>query len=708
MPRTSYAPADASGLLSDRKLIAFACNVIANEAFAKADARTRDAFGRRVADYVRTQADRDAWPLRVETLLRLPPAELHAALEHEPVKLSAIDKPNGGTRVVGVPTFARRCVSNVLRAVLSLTGDPLLPLSVRAYRPDSRDSVKNALLDVADAVGKGRVRYWAKLDFTSYFSIMPWSGIEAALRHYGYEADFVGTVMAVVRCPLVAVNKKGQTVPHPNARGAQMGLAESPSLANMLPFALDAHFTQLARSVYYLRYSDDVFIGGRSRSDVVGGVRAVQRWCRTYGIAIKGVSPDMNAQKLVHDIKNTPIDLLGAEVDMNGEVRLPIAKLREKLGEIRCRYESVVQDGAVHGVSRYGDGGGTHLFDVEDVAQTVQGFLSYWDGLDPRGMRRAATLIRKLFPMPASPRSGGQGVVWMARLWDLQADGGVEVATPAVHEPSRPTDAFHLALAGAGEVSGLRRVRSTMGNATSERESGPEPASDEKPAEAGSLYTDAEAELQAQGEVDDSDEESSAYDAGDDDALCDAEDRKISSFSFTSMDDGGISIVRRDLSDITGAVNDPPEEPPLPAVLENVMVIHVMTRRLPQSGRRRRSPRCAVGVAITIAGALVSAPSVVIRLGRREAAAVRAMLSFVSEGTRQLVFALEEPWLPKVLLQPHRRLRAPTLFSAVLDLHREARHRRVDVVIAGNVIAPQALGDAVAAAVAADVAASAA
>lgn len=687
MSRPTYTPADAHRLLSDRKLIAFACDVMKNKAFAKADAKTKDALGKRVADYVRSPAEREAWPSRIENILRLPLDQFVNAMAQEPVRLSPIDKPDGRTRIVGVPTFGRRCISNVIKMILSMTGDHLLPPSVRAYRPHSKDGVRQALLDVAHAVRHGRARYWAKLDFSSYFSVMPWSGVECALRHYGYEPDFIAVIMATVRCPLLKQNKRGKTISVANDRGSQMGLPESATLANMLPFELDEHFASLAGQLLYLRYSDDLFIGGASRSDVVGAVRTIQRWCRTYGIALKGISPDTNPATPVHDVKNTRIELLGAEIDANGEVRLPLTKLKEKLDEIRGRHDNLAIDGVVEGISRYGNGGGTHLFDLDDVHETIGGFLSHWRELDPRGAHRAAALINKTFPA-CSPRSGGQGVVWTAQLWGIQADAGVEAMIPDVHEPSGPTDALLLALTGRRRASGPRRVRSTERNAKSEGLPGLETAWEEETVEADILYTEAAADLLMQDEEEDSC--SLSYGEGDDDSLRDAEGRKTNSFFFTSTDLGSPSLFEKDLSEINGAVDDPREEPPLPVEFEN-RVVHMVAERL----RGPDGPRCVVGFGVVAGGELIGKAVLRILPGRPESATVREMISIISGSSSEVAFAMSNPMLVKMLLQKHRRFRAPILYSLVCDLHAEARQLGVRVRIAGGVEPPLSLQRAV-------------
>lgn len=687
--RASYTPADAYALLSDRKLIAFACDVMRNKAFAKADARTTDARGHRVADHVRSSIDRAAWPARIENLLRLPIGEFEAAMRAEPVKLSPTKKRDGGTRIVGVPTFTRRCVSNAIKMVLSSTGNHLLPPSVRAYRPRSKDAVKHALLDVAHAVCEGRVRYWAKLDFSSYFAVMPWAGIEAALRHYGYTDEFIAVVMAVVRCPLVT-KKNGRTVMVANDRGAQMGLAESATLANLLPFALDKQLEQFGGRLLYLRYSDDLFIGSAHRADVVGAVRAVQRWCRTNAIAMKGVSPNMNAQNLVHDVKNTRIELLGAEVDANGEVRLPLQRLKDQLDAIGGRYRKLAHGCVVQGTSRYGDGGGTHVFDVDDVNESIDGFLSYWRELDPRGTRQAASLIQKTFQMPVPPRSGGQGLVWIAQLWGVQAGGGAEVAIPAAHDPSGPIDADLVAPTGRREASAPLRVRSTERRALSQGTPGLETALEE-PVEAGSLSTEAAADLRVQDEEEDPEEGSLSYGGRDDDPFCDAEGRKTNSFSFPSTDERSLSLLESDLLELAGAVDDPRAEPPRPVEFENTRVVHVVAERIADPD----GPRCVVGFGLVSDGILIGKPTFKMVPGRTESAAVREMISVVSGSSSEVFFATNKPLLVKTLLQTHRRFRAPILSTLVADLHALARERGVLVRIAGGLEPPLSLRTAV-------------
>lgn len=709
-PPATFRPPDAGRLLRDPSIIAFACDVTRNKAFWQADAKTRDAHGKRVCEYVRSPEERDAWPGRVEALFKLPPQELQAAMDGEPVRLGEVRKPDGRVRVVGVPTFLRRCASNVVKSVLEMTGDQLLPESVRAYRPGSREAVKTALLDVALRVRERKIIYWAKLDFSSYFSTMPWTGIEEALRHYEYGEDFISVLMALVRCPLLKKTKtwRGRLVPVPNIRGAQMGLAESSTLANLLPWELDERFDKLAGRVLYVRYSDDLLIGSAFRSEVVGAVCHVQAWARKLGIRLKGVSPDMRAERLVHDVRNRRIDLLGAEIDQNGEVRLPVKKLKEKLAEIERRCENLAEDDeVVKGISRYGNGDGAYRFDLDDVIETVDGFLSYWNDLDPRGARQAESLIRKNFPVPAQACTGGRGTVWCARLWDHQAGGGAEAMHPAAHDPRDLTEANPRALRASGEASSNNPESRTKGMESHDREdpSEPDPTSigneDDPDTELGVFYTNEEAAIPVEGDFDgngEADSSSSTSEEGgendswtestDDNPSRAAEGRKTYRFSSWSTDE--LEQYLAGLYD--GTTDDPPqEEPPLPADFANVALTYLHTKRVPGA----KPARWVLGACVAVDRQVLGTPSTAVVTHRPEAATVRRMLSMLTGTSEAVTFALERTWLAKTLLQKHRRLRAPLLFASVAELHAAAIKHRAPVRVACGLSVPPELAGAI-------------
>lgn len=696
MLATRYTPSDADRLLRDRGLTAYACDVVMNPAFRNSDARTRDAHGRRVADYVRTRAEREAWPERVAQLVRLRPSELEQALKSEPVKLSLIKEADGGERTVGIPTFLRRCVANLVAEVLVKTSDHLLSDAAIAYRRGHRDAVPGAIREVARAVRAGRVRYFARLDLKSYFPSIEWSAVERTLTDLGYSERFVGVVMALVRCPLHKRNEKGRLVPTPNAKGVQMGVAGSDILANLFPLVLDQTLGRLLpKRGLYLRYSDDPLLGAPRRSDVVGAVRVLQNWCREHGLKLKDVStinekvvsPDTHPEKLVRDIRETRIRFLGAEIDHTARIHIPEEKLQAKLGEIERRVDGVPDRQVIEGVSRYGNGAGLDVFDEADVFETVDGFKNHWRGLDPEGVRRADVDInKKLYPL-GSRDEGAK--VWIAQLWRVQAAGGAEAMIPAGHDPTDPPGAAPLAPTGRGEAR--EAPRSDTGRFASGGRSVPEPSLAEAFSESPQRVPYTEAAIGSLTRVDGEVSSEALSDAGEEDSLNLASDGADNTRFDASSEDPSegenflIDQIEKDLSEkISGSEANSREEPPLPAALREALLVHLYAERLPDG-------RHVLGVLPAREGQPVGKASTLIVRGRPEVALVRRMNDLVGRHGRRVTFALVENRLPKTLLQEHRRLQAAGYFLAVVELHETARQLGVDVRIAGGIRAPARL-----------------
>lgn len=707
-------PRDALVLLRRNDLIRNACDVARNPAFARADARTRDAHGKRIADHVGTPEDRARWPEVVRELVDMPAHELARRLRDEPVRQGSIPRPGKTPRVIGVPTFLRRCLSNLVNTVLTMTGDTLLPDNARAYRKGRPDAVRGAILDLAEAVATGRVRFFAKLDFSSYFTSMRRADIAAGLRHYGYEPEFVDIVLALVRCRVVRVCA-GRTFDVKTHRGAQMGLPESSTLANIVPFELDDYLRKLGVRVFYDRYSDDVILAGTTRSDVVGAVRAVTRWARRHGIRIKGMSPGQRPTTVVRDIRKSHVDYLGAEVDCNGRVHMPKEKLREKLAELERRLDHLVVAGNVPGVSRYGDGMGALRYDLDDVAGLVEGFADYWMPLDPEGAEHAERVMdRKIAlapawldqtsPMTPSPEGDGQGVTWTVQLWHDQVVRGDGASDPTTDRPTNqkatyPTGKPTPPSAAKGKPMGKERVNESKGNedenTTGWKEgSGPEPT-----------------EQQAVGSVTERKSEDDFYDVDEnpeqgEESYRTPEDgdhhrengsRSVKDHRFHTPLGEDSDLCEEELEAelhqiLEEAESDEPAEgvPPCPGedsarvAVENPASWHVEARRL--TGRQ---PRAAVAICAIARGLAIGKPEVRVVRGRPEAALVRAVLRVLPARPGRLTVSMPETWLAKTLLQGHRRFRAPLLFGLVSELQRDARRDCSDVRIVGGVASPK-------------------
>ncbi len=728
--------ATALAFLQRPDLVRWACNP-RNPAFHRADALTRDAHGHRIHEYL--TADRD-WAGTVQRLIRGPLTAFQETMTGEPVRLAQIRREGRKPRLVAIPTFLRRCISNLVNDVLTMTCSRLLPPSVRAYRKGYAGAVREALLDVAQSVVDGSVVYFAKLDFSNFFPSMPWALIEESLFHYGFETEFVAFVMAVVRCPLVAGQRGGPLRPVHNARGAQMGLAESSFLANLVPFAIDEYMRVKASKLFYSRYSDDLIIGSRFAHEVVGAVRFVQNWCRRYELSLKGVSPDMHPRRLVRDVRRSRIEFLGAEIDQNGVIHLPQEKLDDKLGRLSRMSERFpgadLPPGDVHvtGISRYGDGEGVDLFDADDLRRTADGFIEYWMNLDEREARRAEGILRRRFPMLPAPSGTGCGTVWSAQLWSDQAVNGAETLNP-VHltrsidpGPSRSSAPCPPPKGVGGKAEGCRNRCSLSthrggplgGEAEGHRDRGScnglgphlslqsdgvalgreeEGWADQALAtadvlEESVLYTGCE-----EGEG------SCSWDAGPTDSMITRDHRFHSPSEGDPTETEEVDLLDHQDLKLLGAVGDTAvegdlfgfgDESPVPPWIENDHLVHLACARLPDPV----GTGCIVATVTSIAG-VVGRPALrTIRGCNPETAAVVAITSLLraahSQGWCLLHAVLADVWLPKMLVQRQRRFRSPLLLKRVLVLHELARQTGVRVTISGPIPTPMVLRRALA------------
>jgi len=393
---------------------------------ARADARTRDALGIRIADVVQTTADIENLRTKVRQLADLAPEALERVLTGEPLRLAEFRKSNGpGMRTVAVPTLTRRVWGLHIAGLLCRRVEALFPVCVRAYREGQRNGVHEAIVDVAEAIQHGRLRYFAKLDIVNFFGRIPHSLVAEAMKHFGFDDDMIEVVLASLRGSRAVQGRphRGlQPMQLTQGRGIHQGLPEAPALANMVPYALDSKLSR-NRRLTYLRWCDDLLIGSSSKSEVVGAVRAVMAWCRAHGFTLKGVSPNQRAASLVHDVRRTRIEFLGAEIDHRGMVHMPEERLTAKLAVMDYRAERLAGE-HVTGVSSYAAGGrALDIYDEADLAEVKDGFVRYWAPLDPVGAHRAeAALEERMALTPAI--SAGRATTWTALLPAGQVERG--------------------------------------------------------------------------------------------------------------------------------------------------------------------------------------------------------------------------------------------------------------------------------------------
>lgn len=427
-PSRPHAYASSYERLVSDDLLARACSL---SAVSRADARTVDALGGRIADRIRTASDLREYGTKLRDVLRLEPEELKTLLAREPLRLVRIPKTGGqGYRETLVPTLLRRLVGQAIRHTIEVHVEGRLPDCVRAYRPRAVDAVPRAILDAAAAVRGGK-RYYAKLDFKDFFDRVPHRLVREALAHYGFDASFVAVVMAVLHGARVLERGRDgsfQAVERPAGRGIGQGLPEAPALANLVAHYVDQKLGTNPR-VMYLRWSDDILIASAKRHEIVGAVRTIRRWCARWGLELKGVSPEASDGSPVNDIRRMRIPFLGAEIDFNGRVRMPAGKLQAQAAELH-RKIGLLAVGDVRAVSSYA-GGGTNALDLDDIYAATDAYVAYWRALDPRDAHAAEQALKTIVAESPALRGGtSASVTWEAVLPATHDEGPETTRAP--------------------------------------------------------------------------------------------------------------------------------------------------------------------------------------------------------------------------------------------------------------------------------------
>jgi RNA-directed DNA polymerase len=174
-----------------------------------------------------------------------------------PVRLVEIEKDNGGTRPLGIPTVADRVAQTVVKMVLEPMVDPHFHPDSYGYRPG-----KSAL----DAVGVARKRCWdadwvVDLDIKGFFDSIPHDLVERAVVHH---TDIPWVRLYIARW-LRAPMQRPDGTREERTKGTPQGGVISPLLANLfLHYAFDLWMQRTFPGVHFERYADDAIVHCRS------------------------------------------------------------------------------------------------------------------------------------------------------------------------------------------------------------------------------------------------------------------------------------------------------------------------------------------------------------------------------------------------------------------------------------------------------------
>ena len=172
-----------------------------------------------------------------------------------PVRRKAIDKPDGGQRLLGIPNVIERLIQQAIVQVLTPLFDPHFSESSFGFRPQR--SAHGAAQQVQRTIRRG-YRYAVDMDLSKFFDRVQHDVLMARVARRVDDKMLLRLVGRYLRAGVMV-----EGVLQPTNVGTPQGGPASPLLANILLDDLDKELER--RGLHFVRYADDFAIFAKSQ-----------------------------------------------------------------------------------------------------------------------------------------------------------------------------------------------------------------------------------------------------------------------------------------------------------------------------------------------------------------------------------------------------------------------------------------------------------
>jgi len=276
------------------------------------------------------------------------------------VRQVGIPKPNGGERLLGIPTVVDRLIQQSIHQVLETIFDPTFSKTSYGFR--SGCSARQAVQQAREYVRSGK-RWVVNVDLIKFFDEVDHDRLLSKLRIKIKDRRVIHLIDRYLR---VGIMRNG--IEEKRTKGTPQGSPLSPLLSNIVLDELDKELER--RGHHFVRYADDFQI-------YVGSQQAAERVMTSLENYIE------NTLKLKVNKKKSSIErpwqsnFLGYSFTSQKETKLKVSK------ESIARFRGKIKD-----LFRRGKGRNVQRFIMETLNPVIRGWMTYFSASDVKGFTK--------------------------------------------------------------------------------------------------------------------------------------------------------------------------------------------------------------------------------------------------------------------------------------------------------------------------------